>query len=231
MDLPFTDKPGRRERHLLRRHRSPLFAWPPIAVSPEELLAAQKADHEEMEAFRATFADLVRRAAGLPADVGSDTILALKSELERCYEQSCGLPEDHGAEREAIARLISAIMRTLRRHIAPGDALARRELDDEEVARSIHFRLLEHPLVADLLHPESPIQPQELTAAVLSATDAEREAAVQLFDAAQLAVIVDEAEALLARLGSAGPDLGAAERALDWLRGALADAASLRTAH
>jgi hypothetical protein len=46
MDLPFTHRPGRRERHLRRRHENPLFAWPPAEVAPEVLLAAQKADHE-----------------------------------------------------------------------------------------------------------------------------------------------------------------------------------------
>jgi hypothetical protein len=102
--------------------------------------------------------------------------------------------------------------------------LAQRELDDEEAARAIHFRLLEQPLVADLLHPESPIQPQQLTPSLLSASGAELEAACELFDGNQLAVIVDEAEALFARLRTAGVELAAAEGALHRLQQALAQA-------
>jgi hypothetical protein len=221
MELPFTRRPGRRERHLRRRHENPLFAWPPQEVPPEQLLAAQKADHDEMEAFRASFADLVRRTAELPPDAGSERVLGLKQELEQHYEQCCGLPEDHERERVAIRRLIDVIMRTVRRH-AGADPLAEQELDDEQFAREIHFRLLEQPLVADLLQPESPIQPQELTPALLSATPAEIDAACEVFDATQLAVIVDEASALRARLANVGLDLAVVEGALSRLDAALA---------
>ena len=221
MDLPFTHKPGRRERHLRRRHENPLFGWPPPKVPPEDLLQAQKADHEEMEAFGVSLRDIVQQAVDLPADAGSDAVLGLKGALEQHYEQACGLPEDHGREKDAIRRLIDVIMRTIRRH-AGSDPLAQQELDDEEAARAIHFRLLEQPLVADLLHPESPIQPQQLTPSLLNASGAELEAACELFDGNQLAVIVDEAEALFARLRTAGVELGAAEGALHRLQQALA---------
>jgi len=82
MDLPFTTTPGRRERHLRRRHENPLFAWPPVAVDPQALLAAQKADHEEMEAFRDAFRALVQRAVDLPPNADSDIVLALRSDLD-----------------------------------------------------------------------------------------------------------------------------------------------------
>ena len=74
MTLLFTDHPGRRERHLRRRHGNILFARPPIEVEPETLLAAQKADQEELEAFRAAFRHLVQEAAGLPPGAGSDRV-------------------------------------------------------------------------------------------------------------------------------------------------------------
>lgn len=152
MELPFTHKPGHRERHLRRRHGNPLFGWPPPQIAPEALLAAQRADHEEMEAFREDFRAVVQRAVELPPDAGSDTVLALKETLERHYEQSFGLPEDHARERAAMRKLIDLIMRAIRR-AADADPLAARELAEEAQAREIHFRLLEQPLVADLLHP------------------------------------------------------------------------------
>ena len=33
MEVPFTHKPGRRERHLRRRHENPLFAWPVESIA------------------------------------------------------------------------------------------------------------------------------------------------------------------------------------------------------
>jgi len=206
MELPFTHKPGRRERHLRRRHVNPLFAWPPVEVAPEDLLAAQKADHEEMEAFRESFLALVQKAVELPSNAGSDTVLGLKEELERHYEQACGLPEDHSQEKEAIGKLIGLIMKAVWR-VAGDDPLAQQELADEEDARAIHFRLLEQPLVADVLHPESPIVADELAPAVLSATPAEMEALVELFDADQLTFLLQQARALIARRAAEGVEL------------------------
>ena len=220
MELPFTHKPGRRERHLRRRHENPLFAWPPEEVAPETLLEAQRLDHEEMESFRSSFRALVQRAVDLPPDAGSDTVLGLKEELERDYEQACGLPEGHRWERESIAKLIGVIMKVIRRSAGP-DPLARQELDDEEAARAIHFRLLEQPLVADILHPETPIAPEELVPSLLSAEPEEVEAALDLFDQHQLAVLSAQAGELLARLEPRGVDTTPARRRLAQMRARL----------
>jgi hypothetical protein len=206
MELPFTHKPGRRERHLRRRHENPLFDWPPREVPPEELLAAQKADHEEMTAFREDFLAVVRKAVELPPDAGSEVVLELKEALERHYEQSFGLPETHTEERAAIRKLITLIMQAVKR-AAGVDPLANQELAEEEEAREIHFRLLEQPLVADLLHPESPIGPTELAPAVLSATLDEVEAVLQVLDAAECAELADQAIRLLEDRAARGVDV------------------------
>jgi hypothetical protein len=213
MDLPFTDKPGRRERHLRRRHRNSLFAFPPVEVEPEVLLAAQKEDHEEMEAFRIAFREQVQKAVDLQLDAGSEVVLTLKEELEKLYEQACGLPEDQEREKEALARLIGLVMKAVRK-AAGGDALARQELDDGERARAIHFRLLQQPLVADILHPESPIGPDELVPTLLSADEQELEAALEVFDADQLALLVAQGGELLDGLERSGADTLTARRRL-----------------
>lgn len=217
MDLPFTHRPGRRERHLRRRHENPLFAWPPAEVAPEDLLEAQRLDHEEMEAFRGSFRTLVQRAVDLPPDAGSDTVLALKEDLERHYEQACGLAEDHRREREAIVRLIGAIMRAIRAAAGP-DPLARQELEDEEAAREIHFRLLTFPLVADILHPQSPITPDELVPSLLCAPFDELEAALDLFDGEQIQALTAEAGERLVGLELAGADVASARQRLGRMR-------------
>lgn len=217
MELPFTHRPGRRERHLRRGHENPLFAWPPVAVEPLDLLAAQKADHEEMEAFRDAFRALVQRALDLLPNAGSDLVLALKEDLERHYEQACGLPEDQDRERAALRRLIDLTAQAVRR-AAGNDPLARAELDAAEEARAIHFRLLEQPLVADLLHPESPIAPDELLPSLLTASPAELAAALEVFDPDQVQALVRQGEALLDRLKEAGVDTRVArERLLTFL--------------
>ncbi|MFY9972829.1 MAG: hypothetical protein WAK53_01125 [Chromatiaceae bacterium] len=203
MELPFTHQPGRRERHLRRRHENPLFAWPLQEVEPEVLLAAQKADHDEMESFHAAFRDLLERAVNLPGDADSDTVLGLKQDLERHYEQSFGLPEDHARERAALRKLIDLIMKAVRRS-AGSDPLAQQELGDEQQAREIHFRLLEHPLVADLLHPETPIGPDELVPTLLSASAEELEAALELFDLPQVEELAQGAAQLIERLEGEG---------------------------
>jgi hypothetical protein len=216
MELPFTHKPGRRERHLRRRHENPLFDWPPQEVQPETLLAAQKADHEDMEAFRETFRALVQRAVELPPDAGSEPILELKEALERQYEHTFGLPETHGEERAAIRKLIGLIMQAVKR-AAGADPLARQELAEEEEAREIHFRLLEQPLVADLLHPESPIGPEDLAPAVLSATLDEVAAILEVLDTAQCAELADQALRLLEDRAARGVDVASARQRLDLL--------------
>ncbi|NCC27223.1 MAG: hypothetical protein EOM22_03480 [Gammaproteobacteria bacterium] len=214
MELPFTHKPGRRERHLRRRHENPLFAWPPQEVPPEDLLAAQQADHEEMEAFGMDFRALVQQAVELPPDAGSEMVLGLKQALERQYEQSFGLPETHTEERAAIRKLIALIMQAVKR-AAGVDRLAQQELADEEEAREIHFRLLEQPLVADLLHPESPIGPDDLAPAVLSATLDEVAAVLRILDAEQCAELADQAIRLLEDRTVQGADVSKARLRLD----------------
>ncbi|MBK1706745.1 hypothetical protein [Halochromatium glycolicum] len=217
MELPFTHEPGRRERHLRRRHENPLFAWPPQSVSPEDLLAAQKADHDDLEAFRKTFKEIIQQAVDLPPDAGSDAVLSLKGGLEEHYEQSFSLPAAMHEERAALRRLIDLIMKALWRQAAD-DPVAHQELSDEETARGIHFGLLEHPLVADLLHGDSCIGPEELAPALLSSSDAEVEAACELFDGPQLAVLVDRSESLLDELADHGVETETAANRLALLR-------------
>jgi hypothetical protein len=217
MELPFTDKPGRRERQLQRRHENPLFAWPPRSVAPEDLLAAQKADHEDLERFRTTFREIIQQAVDLPPDAGSDAVLSLKEGLEQHYEQSFAVPAEMSDERVALKRLIELIMKALWQQAAD-DPIAHQELSDEEAARRVHFALLEQPLVADLLHGDSCIAPEEVAPALLSASDAEVEAACELFDGAQLALLVERGEALIAALDAHGLESAAAANRLALLR-------------
>ncbi len=217
MPLLFSEYPGRRERHLLRRRNNPLYPEAQRTLSTQALQEAQRLDHEEIVEFLQTFQGLMAEAAKLGGNIGSEVILGLKERLDQTYEQACGLGDDQTETKEAIARLIEVIMRAVIAG-AGNDAVAQAELEQEQAARAMHFALLESPLVADLLHPESPIPPAELVPTLLSAGEEELELALELFDPEQLEQIARDASSLLVGLGGGGGEaqrrLGQIERRL-----------------
>ncbi len=194
--LLFSDKPGRHERHLLRKRNNPLFAEDQRKVSSAALQEAQRLDHEELAVFLEALQQAVQQAATLQANAESRVILELKERLDQLYEQASGLADDQTGTREGLQHLTAAIMQAVRQGAA-GDALALRELADEETARRLHYALLEHPLVADLLAPQSPIRPEDLAPVLLSAQAAELQAVLELFDADQRSLLARDAAALL----------------------------------
>jgi hypothetical protein len=216
--VPFSELPGRHERHF-RRRLHPLFPRPVAAdFTDDDLLEVQRLDHEELLAYLTSLRGLVQRAAELKPSEESQVVLDLKADLEKHYEEACSLADAQGNNKEAIRHLIEVIMNTIRRSAA-GDPLAEQELAQEEAARRLHFQLLETPLVADLLHPETLIQPDELPAVLLTDPLEQVETALELFDETQLASLVESAEALVEK----NPAAGEAERErLQWLRERLA---------
>ena len=196
MIVPFSELPGRHERHLRRKFRNPLFPAPVWSLAEHELSDIQRKDHDELLVFLADLRDLVRRAVDLRSNEETQVVLDLKGELDRAYERACGLADDQSGNKDAIRKLIAVIMATIRAS-ATGDPVAEQELDDEEEARRIHFQLLEEPLVADLLDPESLIRPAELAPTLLSATQTALHLALELFDVDQLALLCRDARSLL----------------------------------
>ena len=196
MRIPFSELPGRHERHLQRRLASRLFPRPVEEPVDEVLLDAQRQDHEELIAFVADLRNAVRRAVNLEANAASEAVLGLREDLERLYERSAGVAEDQTANRSALRRLIDVIVRSVRRS-AGGDPLAQAEIDQAEAARALHFEQLEHPIVADLLAPDSLVEADELVPTLLSESEPALEAALQLFDGEQLARLCVDARVLL----------------------------------
>lgn len=199
MTLRFSQIPGRHERHLKRKHQNPLFPEPEREISPTQLLDAQKRDHEELVEFIGKFRGLVQRAIQLKATEESQVVLELKEAFDRSYEEVSGLADDQSETKQAIVKLVGVMMNAVRSGTG-GDAVALQELAQEAAARAAHFKLLEQPLVADILHPESPIGADELSATLLSESEEALSAALNLFDEAQLALIRREARELLDRL-------------------------------
>ena len=196
MQPPLSDHPGRHERHLRRKIANPLFDDPRDEDFHEELLAAQRRDQEERAAFMDRLQDTIQEAVNLKPSEDSDTILGIKGRLEQLYEEATGVAGDQTAAKTALHRLVDVITRTIRR-AAEGDATAAMELDQEEAARETHFALLEYPVVADLLSPDSVIGQGELLPTLLSEDEGALAAALQVFDGVQVAQLATDARTLL----------------------------------
>lgn len=179
----------------MRKHNNPLFPESEREVTDQSLLEAQRLDHEELSDFITGFRTLVHKAVKLQPNEKSEVILQMKEDLDKAYEQAAGLADDQSETKEAIKKLSALIMNAVRTG-AGTDQTALQELDQEEQARSSHFELLEHPLVADLLNPDSPVAEADLMPTLLSAPEEELTAALALFDNDQLVLLCQQGEAL-----------------------------------
>ena len=179
----------------MRKYNNPLFPEAEREVTDQSLLEAQRLDHEELSDFITGFRTLVHKAVKLQPNEKSEVILQMKEDLDKAYEQAAGLADDQSETKEAIKKLSALIMNAVRTGAAT-DQTALQELDQEEQARSSHFELLEHPLVADLLSPVSPVAEADLMPTLLSAPEVELTAALALFDNDQLVLLCQQGEVL-----------------------------------
>lgn len=199
MPPSFSRQPGAHERQLIRCMDNPLFPPDRRQVIQVEVNRAQRLDAEEAVAFQNDFRSLVQRASELRPQEDSEVILKLKEELDHAYERCCGLPGAPVEIKDALRKLLAIVMRAVWRGAAD-DAEAQMNLREEEAARAAHFQLLEQPLIADLIRPDSPIGPDELVPTLLSESETAVSAALELFDADQLALMCQDARSALARL-------------------------------
>lgn len=191
--------PGSHERHLLRKANNPLFEEQQLELSDDLLLDAQRLDHDLLLAFMSEFRELLHTTTNLAGNVDSDTVLGIKDRLDRAYETASAVADDQHNAKQAMAGLLKALMVAVRQG-AGDDAHAQQELDQEDSARDAHFQLMESQLVADLLNPESVIEASELLATLLTADKDDILLAVQLFDVAQLEILIGQGVQLLERM-------------------------------
>ncbi|GMQ89333.1 MAG: hypothetical protein BMS9Abin09_0807 [Gammaproteobacteria bacterium] len=196
MDSAFPEHTGIREQHLLRKKDNPLFEESERDVSNEVLARARMEDGVEMDAFMSDFQALVQRSVALEPNTPSETILEIKEQLDRSYQQCCALPGDQSAVKSGIRKLIETIMRAVEAGIG-NDAYARQKLEEEVLARELHFRLQELPLVAALTAADSPVAENELVPSLLSEPVDTLASTLQLFDETQMAAIFDEASTFM----------------------------------
>ncbi len=198
MGASFPQHTGIREQHLLRKKNNPMFDESERNVSNEALAKARMEDGVEMDTFISDFQALVQRSVTLEPNTPSETILEIKEQLDRSYQQCCALPGDQTAIKTAILKLIETIMRAVKSGIG-NDAYARQQLEEEALARELHFKLQELPLVAALTAANSPVAENELIPSLLSEPADTLTSTLQLFDETQMATIFNEASTFMQR--------------------------------
>lgn len=204
--MNFSQNPGPHERHLKRRLLNPLFPKPQQELSQEDIDDAQKKDEENLLNFMTYFQAVVQKTTELGSNSESDIVIQIKEQLDECYATSCAMPGDHSNLKVAIKTLIAAIMAAIRKG-ASDDAVALKKLDEEDIARELHNELHERKLIADLMLENSPILENELTPTLLNEDADDLDAALQLFSAEQLGLIIKDAQALLESLRKDGHEI------------------------
>ena len=196
MKLSFSSFPGAHERQLIRRAGNLLLTEDKRQVIQVEINQAQRRDVDEALAFQEDFRSLVQRAIDLSPQEDSEVILKLKEDLDQGYERCCGLAGDTRELKSALKKLIGIVMQAVW-HGAEDDAAAHTNLREEEIARETHFKLLEQPLIADLIRPDSLIGPDELVPTLLSESEDAVAATLEIFDSNQLSALCEKGRNLL----------------------------------
>lgn len=194
--MKFSALPGSCERQLKRQWNNPLFSDAEQTVIQMDINKAQREDQREVDSFQKAFKQLLDDVSKLEAQSESETILLLKEQADKLYEQASGLAGDFGMEKQALQKLILSMMRAIRKG-AGTDARAHYELDQEDLARQTHFEMLNFQLITDLLRPDSPISQTALVPTLLSERLDAVQAAAQLFDADALKQICQQADECL----------------------------------
>jgi hypothetical protein len=119
------------------------------------------------------------------------------------------MPGEHEEIKAAIDKLIQVIMQAVRQGAA-NDPVALGKLDDEDAARRMHQALHAHPLIVDLLLPDSPIEEAELLPTLLSESAEVVQATLSLFEAEQLRLLYETGKNHLEELQRQGQNLPAA---------------------
>lgn len=190
--MMFTEFPGARERQLQRKYNNAtLFGISQSDISAEDIVLARQLDSEEVESFMESFRGVVERAVSLKPNEQSEVILNLKEDLDKHYEQCSSLQGDMSKIKHALQTLINAIMTSVRA-AAGNDITAQQKLDEEDQARSEHYRLQEIAFIADIMREDNSIPSEDLGITLLTEPMNVVAEALQLFTTEQIATIVSQ---------------------------------------
>jgi hypothetical protein len=191
-NIKFSAEPGAYERHLQRKVNNPLFPESDQQLLAAEVDQAREKDQQDLRAFLDSFQETVKEAATLDHSVDSDIVLDLKERLERLYVSSASLAGDLDTYQQALLKLIDICMASIRRG-AEDDPVAQKKIDEEIQARRIYFKLLDTPLVADLMRGDEIVSADDLIPTLLTQADAELVNTLELFEAEHLELILQQA--------------------------------------
>lgn len=206
MSLYFSVYPGCWERHLQRQYNNPLFFYIQTGITQADVSAAQGKDEDECLIFNDVFQQLLNEVSTLQPQVEVKVILTLKDRIDCLYEQCAGLGGDFSMQKQGLRQLNDLIMQVILSTASQKPDLIEK-LHAEIIAREGHFALLEQPLVAHLLHPQSPINEINIIPTLLTENVTALRAAMNLFGPEQRQVLFDESTRLLTRLKQEGIDI------------------------
>ncbi len=207
MNLQFSVYPGCWERHLQRQYKNPLFLFCAIPLTQDAIQVARSLDREEERAFEADFNQLLQEVTDLGNQEKISIALQIQERIRILYIRCAGLGGQHPIEKEGLLHLNQIILETIRKS-AISDTYLIEQLNKQEFIQGVQRQHLEHSLVADLLHPNSPIlQEQHLIPTLLSEKEPALRAALTLLQPQQQKIICQEARTLLRELVNEGYEL------------------------
>lgn len=203
MKLSFSAQPGCWERHLQRQYENPLFQHMEREITQDLVAAAQQRDEEERQRFQQGFHSLLSEVSTLASQVEAEIMFKFQDRIDALYEQCSGLGGDFAAEKQGLRNLNEIIMQAIK--VSSQDkpeALA--PLLEKDASRQRHFHLLNYPVIAHLLHPETPILVSDIVPTLLSEESEAVKMAMSLFSEEQQQVLIEEAQRLLQELKQQG---------------------------
>ncbi len=207
MVLSFSKRPGCWERQLQRKCNNPLFLHQGRNITQHQVDEAKRKDQNENVLFQHNFHKLLSEVAALKAEVDVEVILALKSRIDRLYEECASLGGDFSEEKEGLRKLNELIMQAIWASGGMKDTKAREAFEKEIEIRALHFTLLEYQLVAHIVRPKSPIAEEEMAATLLSEEEMPLLAAMAFFSREQQENLCQQASRLLNQLKNTGHEL------------------------
>ncbi len=206
--MEFSDWPGAWERHIIRRHRFPLFFIDNPPPTATELAQAILLDKTELTQLETELAHLVSRCTEITESADLQVIQEIKSDLDRCYDTACGMGADLSEQKEALTLLNEVITTSIRRALRDDDERARLLLIKQESVRMRHLTRLTYPIVCDLLRAVHPIPPAEVAAALLCETDEAFSVALEILDQTKKRYLAEGIEKIATNLQEQTKALG-----------------------
>ncbi|MBF0264548.1 MAG: hypothetical protein HQL46_04695 [Gammaproteobacteria bacterium] len=198
LDRLFSSSPGPHEYIFQKVYSNPLIL-DKAEISLDALSEAKTLDKKLNNQYNDEFVSLVDEISKLKPNVDFEIILKHKEQLENLYLQVCRLGGEKDVYKKSIITLINSMMKSLWQS-GKDDDEALLKLRDEEIAREIHFNLLESRLIAEIISEQSCIEQEHLIPILLLESPGNVKSILSLFTIDQYAQIYESSLSLLNNL-------------------------------